>query len=81
MTKDQKRILELEKEVKELHKQFLELAMRPIYIPYCPPVTTVPNYPLNPTITWGGSNLQTISGAQSGSITYSGKTDQSFQNQ
>jgi hypothetical protein len=92
MTKQEKRITELEKEVKELREQLLQLAMRPVqtvYIPYQAPATNpfqpLP-YPLNPTITWGGSDAQATcgmisgSGVQSGSITYSVNDGPSFQN-
>jgi hypothetical protein len=43
MTKDQKRIVALEKEVKELREQVLQLAMRPQYV-----INTIPAAPMNP---------------------------------
>ena len=55
MTKDQKRIKALEKEVEELRKTVLELAARPqyVYIPVNPqPVYTQPVFPYQPTYPW-----------------------------
>ena len=45
MTKDQKRISELEKEIKELREQVLQLAMRTPYIYYTRPIVNPTIYP------------------------------------
>ena len=83
MTKDQKRIVALEKEVKELREQVLQLAMRPQYIintiPAAPmnPATAVPYYGpgyFGPTVTCEGglrSNVSTSGIRNSGSTTLS----------
>lgn len=58
MTKDQKRIKALEKEVEDLKKQVFELAMRTPFIYYTNPITYpvvpyMPEYPSFPIVTCG----------------------------
>lgn len=52
MTKQEKRIAALEKEVQELREQLLQLAMRPVYVPVNPMPYNPPIQPQPITVPW-----------------------------